>query len=199
MEWHFVSDHGALLQVSAGPSDALLSASSCCHLVYRQLCTRFGDQVLVAQVVVALGSIHLFGRLLSSECSTSAGQCVSSASNCRNATQASSSTAGLGWSLLARVLYLYRALQLLQVSLLPVQLGLPVTQSLLPLADLAQSLRLKLLLPGLQLLLVICQLLSPCLQTIHLRFNSHSTSCTLLAPQLVPAQHTRYGISHLTS
>ncbi len=86
MEQHFVSDHDALLQMSALPSDALLSASSCCHLVYRQLCTGFDDQVLVAQVVVALGSIHLFGRILSSEYSTSTGQCVFSASTGPDAT-----------------------------------------------------------------------------------------------------------------
>ncbi len=136
-------------------------------LAQTQLCIAFCDEVMMVQVVLALDFQHLFCRILSSELHTSTGLCICSASTCPNATQASSSTAGQGWGPLAWVLYLYRALQLLQVSLLPVQLGLPVTQSLLPLADLAQSFRLELLLPGLQLLLVICQLLSSSLHTIH--------------------------------
>ena len=59
--------------------------------------------------------------------------------------------------------HLHGALQLIKLSLLLLQLGLPVTEHPFPLADLAQGFRLELLLPGLQLLLMLCQLLSPSL------------------------------------
>lgn len=59
--------------------------------------------------------------------------------------------------------HLHGALHLLQVSLLSVQLGLPVSKALLPLPNLAKGFCLELLLPGLQLLLMLRQLFSPCL------------------------------------
>ena len=56
-------------------------------------------------------------------------------------------------------------MQLVKLSLLLLQLGLPIAEHPFPLADLAQGFGLKLLLPGFQLLLMLCQLLSPSLQT----------------------------------
>ena len=60
---------------------------------------------------------------------------------------------------------------MLQLSATALQLGLPVGQRLLTLADLAQSLRLEALLPVLQLLLMRCQLLGAILcpdEILHL-------------------------------
>ena len=61
--------------------------------------------------------------------------------------------------------HLHGPLQLLKLTLLSVQLALPITEGLLTLPNLAQSFSLELLLPSLQLLFMIRQLLSPCLQT----------------------------------